>query len=264
MEGHACHDRESPLTQFYKKSYNRLAWILQYARFVCSTRFSVQSYLLGKHAKACTTNMCIINPSLMLTKVLIFCVTVLFIFPATADETENSDAKVALQSLQKAMANVKSISADFRQDKKLSLFSRTITLTGHLKITFPHFFRWEVYSPIKTIITADGEKVTIWDEETNQTNTTSVTDNPVVKNIWTQIDSWFMGRYSVLAKDYKIKVIKKDPLELVFKPRGKPLSAAVDSITIFFREDRKYLNRVILKEVSGDSTVMKFTNIVIK
>ena len=184
--------------------------------------------------------------------------------PIDSNETEKTEAKTALQSLQKEMTNVKSISADFRQDKKLSLFSRTITLTGHLEIKFPHFFRWEVYSPIKTIITADGEKVTIWDEETNQTNTTYVTDNPVVKNIWTQIDSWFMGRYSVLAKEYKITVLKKDPLELVFKPRGKPLSAAVDSITIFFREDRKYLNKVILKEISGDSTVMNFTNIKIK
>jgi len=177
---------------------------------------------------------------------------------------DSEDAKAALQSLQKEMANVATISADFRQDKKLSLFSRTITLTGHLEINFPHFFRWEVYSPIKTIITADGEKVTIWDEETNQTNTTSVTDNPVVKNIWGQIDSWFMGRYSVLAKDYKIKVIKENPLELIFQPRRKPLSAAVDSITIFFRKDRKYLNKVILKETGGDSTIMNFSNIVIK
>jgi outer membrane lipoprotein-sorting protein len=182
----------------------------------------------------------------------------------TESDIGSDDAKAALQSLQKSMANVANISADFKQDKRLSLFSRTITLTGHLEIKFPHFFRWEVYSPVKTIITADGERVTIWDEETNQTNSTSVNDNPVVKNIWTQIDSWFMGRYSVLAKDYKIKVLKKEPLELVFKPRAKPLSAAVDSITIFFRKDRKYLNKVILKETGGDSTVMKFLNIVIQ
>lgn len=181
-----------------------------------------------------------------------------------AEKVDNEATRAVLQNLQKTMANVKSISADFRQDKKLSLFSRTITLTGHLEIKFPHYFRWEVDSPIKTIITANGEKVTIWDEETNQTVTTSVTDNPVVKNIWTQIDSWFMGRYSVLAKDYKIKVIKEDPLELVFKPRAPPLSATVDTITIFFLKDHKYLRKVILKEVSGDSTVMNFTDIVIK
>ena len=194
---------------------------------------------------------------------LIFCIAI-FAFPLKAEDVNSQKAKTALQSLQKEMANVISISADFKQDKKLSLFSKTLTITGHMKITFPHFFKWEVYSPIKTIITADGEKVTMWDEETNQTNTTSVADNPVVKNIWTQIDSWFMGRYSVLAKDYNIKVLKLNPLQLVFTPRGKPLSAAVDSITIFFREDRKYLNKVILKETSGDSTVMNFSNIIIK
>ena len=181
-----------------------------------------------------------------------------------AEEGDNESAKSALESLQKEMANVSSISADFTQDKNLSLFSKTITLTGHLEIRFPHFFKWEVYSPVKTIITADGDKVTMWDEETKKTNTTYVADNPVVKNIWTQIDSWFMGRYSVLAKDYNIAVAQQEPLELVFKPRGRPLSAAVDSITISFRQDRKYLNKVILKEVSGDSTVMNFSNIVIK
>jgi outer membrane lipoprotein-sorting protein len=207
-----------------------------------------------------------------LCSICIICCGVLFSFttfsqqkiaPQLKTSVDPSAAKDAMESLQKAMANVATISADFRQDKKLSLFSKIITITGHLQIKFPHFFKWEVYSPIKTIIVADGDKITLWDEETNQTNVTSVADNPVVKNIWTQIDSWFMGRYAVLAKDYKIKVIKKDPLELIFKPRGKPLSAAVDSITIYFREDRKYLKKVILKETSGDSTIMNFTNIII-
>lgn len=181
-----------------------------------------------------------------------------------ASENKNEKAKLALQSLQQAMADVVSISADFEQEKKLSLFSRTIKLKGNLQIKFPHFFKWEVDSPIKTIITADGDKIKIWDEETGQTNTTNVNDNPVVKNIWTQIDSWFMGRYSILAKDYHIKVVAEEPLELSFKPKGKPLSAAVDNITIFFRKDRKYLKKVILKETSGDSTVMIFSNIVIQ
>ena len=198
---------------------------------------------------------------------LLIAISFLLVFPLIchAESVEKElDAKKALLTLQKAMSTVTKIEAEFVQEKNLSLFSKTIKINGFLTIKFPHFFKWEVIKPLKTTITADEENITIWDEETNKTQTTNIASNPVVKNIWTQIDAWFMGRYAELSKSYKITVVKEDPLELIFKPKTKQLSAAVESITIFFREDKAYLNKVILKEVSGDSTVMIFSNIKIK
>jgi len=171
------------------------------------------------------------------------------------------NAQLILSEIQDSMASVKEIKADFEQEKKLSLFKHVIKLKGNLEIKFPHYFRWEITSPLKTVITADGDTVTTWDEETKETQTLSVKHNPVVKSIWTQIDSWFMGKYDELSKNYYIELIQQDPAILEFKPKSKTIAATVKKITVYFREDKKYLQQVKLEEKGGDSTVIRFLNI---
>jgi len=181
------------------------------------------------------------------------------IYGQVADTEPN--ARLILSEIQDSMASVKEIKADFNQEKKLSLFKHTIELKGNLEIKFPHYFRWEVISPLKTIITADGDRVTTWDEETDKTQTISVKNNPVVKSIWTQIDSWFLGKYDELSKNYYIKLIQSDPAILEFEPKSKTIAATVKKITVWFRKDKKYLKQVKLQEKGGDSTTIKFSNI---
>jgi outer membrane lipoprotein carrier protein len=191
---------------------------------------------------------------------------------ALSADDDVDQVKKALKSLEKEFKNIKSIASDFTQTKKMSLFNRNIILKGRLLIKFPHYFRWEVDEPVKTTVTASGDSIKIWDEESGETQTTSTKNNPVVKNIWAQIDSWFMGKYLLLAKDYNISTLKNEETEsdiplLVFKPKSKPLSVAVQSVTLYFEKatpetsGRQYLKRVILKEKSGDSTVIDFDNV---
>jgi outer membrane lipoprotein-sorting protein len=198
-----------------------------------------------------------------MTLSVIFCFSV-YAGVLLADEQSNLTPKVALSHIKQAMSKVEEIRANFVQEKHLSLFEHTLIISGNLEIKFPHYFKWVVSSPLKSEIIADGDTVTTWDEETDQKVTMSVKSNPVIKNIWTQIDSWFLGKYDILAKSYAISIKSDKPLVLTFVPKSKPLSAAVKKITVYFREDKKYLQKVILEEVGGDSTVMKFSNIKIK
>ena len=191
--------------------------------------------------------------------ILSLCISLYPVHAQVADAKPN--AQLILSEIQDSMASVKEINADFNQEKKLSLFKHTIELKGNLQIKFPHYFRWEVTSPLKTIITADGDRVTTWDEETDKTQTISVKNNPVVKSIWTQIDSWFLGKYDELSKNYYIKLIQSDPAILEFEPKSKTIAATVKKITVWFRKDKKYLKQVKLQEKGGDSTTIKFSNI---
>ncbi len=185
-----------------------------------------------------------------------------------------ADTAAVLESLEKEFKDIKSITGNFVQTKKMSLFNRDILLKGRFLIKFPHYFKWEVDEPVKTTLTADGDSIEIWDEGTGETQNTSIKNNPVVKNIWSQIDSWFMGRYTLLSKDYNIEILKTEKRDgsipvLLFKPKSKPLSVVVESITLYFSKanektsGRQYLKKVILKEKSGDSTIMEFKDIII-
>lgn len=196
------------------------------------------------------------------------------IFSQSKDDTSNYEVQAALSSLEKEFQHIRSISSDFVQTKKMSLFKHDIILKGRLLIKFPHYFRWEVDEPVKTTITAEGDSIEVWDEESGETTHTSTKNNPVVQNIWAQIDSWFMGRYALLSKDYSISILKSEKSSstipvLIFKPKSKPLSLAVKSVTLHFAKGtvkssgRQYLQKVILEEKSGDTTMIEFNNLTI-
>lgn len=196
----------------------------------------------------------------------------LFLTVNVFSEGKKDETRAILNVLEKEFRDIESISADFDQVKKMSLFKREIKLKGNLLIKFPHYFKWEVLEPVKTTVTADGKNIEIWDEETDSTQTLSIENNPVVKNIWSQIDSWFMGKYNLLSKDYNIKISEVDEKEtsipvLVFSPKSEKLSKVIKSVSLYFSEgdratsEKKYLKKVILRENTGDSTVIKFKNV---
>lgn len=181
-----------------------------------------------------------------------------------AVEPVSVDAGVLLQKLQDAMAGITAVRADFRQEKNLSLFAKSVVITGSLEIEFPDRFTWEVKQPIRTRIVSDGSSISVWDGETGITTRTNVRDNPMVKIVWNQIDSWFMGRYSELSEHYDVIVQSESPPVVRFVPKNEKIKLAVGSITVFFRDDLRYLSRVVLAETGGDSTTMDFTNVVIE
>lgn len=210
--------------------------------------------------------------------ILLLCVMALCLpldlFSQTKDVACSSKSKVedALNSLEKEFKGIRSISSDFVQTKRMSLFKHSITLKGRLLIKFPHYFRWEVDEPVRTTITAEDDSIEVWDEESGETTHTSTKNNPVVQNVWAQIDSWLMGKYALLSKDYSISILVEEKSNstipvLLFQPKSEPLSLAIKSVKLYFAKatesssGRQYLQKVIIEEKSGDTTRIEFNNL---
>ena len=211
-------------------------------------------------------------------KTFFFFAVVFILFSSVSAEQVGANSEnitKILKLLEKQFSGVKSISADFVQTKKMSLFDRDIKLKGHLTITFPHYFKWEVFEPVKTTVTADGDSIEIWDAETGKTQKTSIKNNPVVKSVWAQIDAWFMGRYAELAAKYTIQTVADDkgtkelPV-LRFTPKSAKFAKVMKSVTVTFAPPDKntagryYLKKIVLTEQSGDYTLIEFLNTRIK
>ena len=169
----------------------------------------------------------------------------------------------ALESLKIDMAPVTGVDADFRQLKKLAIFSKDLLITGKMTIRPPRFFKWEISSPLKSSVIVKGDSVTTWDAESDEKRTISLKDNPVAGGVWAQMDAFFMGRYDFLRKLYAIELISNSPLTLSFTPLSKPLSSVMRSITLVFgvADGRRYLKRVLMFEKGGDSTTIDFLKV---
>ena len=185
---------------------------------------------------------------------------------AGGDATGKRDGAAAiLATVESGFAQARTLTADFVQTNKISLFDKPMVLKGTLRIDFPDTLEWRVLSPVKTTVKIDGDKAEIWDEATGEKKVFSRSDNPMMSLMWRQLGAWLMGRYEELAKDYDIEPASDSTVDapsLVFRPKNKMIGKVVASVTLRFAKSEGvfHLATVVMREKGGDSTTIVFSN----
>ena len=71
----------------------------------------------------------------------------------------------------------------------------------------------------------------------------------------------FPGNTAALMVENNVSVLQQHPLVLEFVPNEKNMARKmIKSITITFRDDEKYLKKIKILEMSGDTTTIEFSN----
>ncbi len=182
------------------------------------------------------------------------------------DTTKTRDAPpTILAAIETGFTNAKTLTADFTQTNKISLFDKPIVLKGTLRIDFPDGLEWRVLSPMRSTVAIKGDKAETWDEATGERKVFSRSENPMMSLMWKQLGAWLMGRYEVLSEDYNIETSPKSSPEapvLVFRPKNKLIGKVVANVTLAFAKSNGmfHLSTVVMREKGGDSTTIVFSN----
>ncbi|MCK5617295.1 outer membrane lipoprotein carrier protein LolA, partial [Candidatus Pacearchaeota archaeon] len=165
------------------------------------------------------------------------------------------DTKEILTSLERKMSKIDTIQTKFVQTKDLALFNQIIEIKGSLFLKKPHMFAWHIDSPLKQIILLEDNRIKQWDEDTNKVQTFSLSENPSFNIAIEQMSRWISGEYLLLTDEYVIEILKKKPIQLKFTPLENAMAHSfIDSITILFQDDEKYIKEIMIQESSGDTT----------
>ncbi|MBF0384399.1 MAG: outer membrane lipoprotein carrier protein LolA [Candidatus Omnitrophica bacterium] len=177
-------------------------------------------------------------------------------------QAQNSDeVKEVLTNITSQMANLKTVQADFTQEKKMAVFTSPIILRGTLLWEKPDSFAWRIVSPIQYIIVMRQGIARQWEGEHNTIQEFQMSSNPVMRVASSQLQKWFGGNYQKLATEYDVSLAGRQPLILACVPhQDSPESGVIARISIQFREDLRYIERITIEEVSGDITNIKFEN----
>jgi len=188
-------------------------------------------------------------------------------YPAVAGElrdgrvTDAANLPEFLNSLGNKVSDFKTLSTDFTQEKEMAMFKEKIVLKGRIYLEKPSRIAWHVDSPLRYSVLITDKLIRQWDEDSNEVQEISLTKNPIFQNVLNQLTVWFSGDYGSLVEVNVVRLVKHDPLVIEFIPREKNIAKKViKSITITFREDRKYLQQIRIQELSGDVTTIYFTN----
>jgi outer membrane lipoprotein-sorting protein len=186
--------------------------------------------------------------------------------PARAADVHKAraDMEAILKDLGRSASDFTSLKTDFVQEKEMAMFKEKLVMKGRIYLQKPNNVAWHVDSPVRYSVLITDKLIRQWDEDTNKVQEISLVKNPVFQNLLNQMTVWFSGDYVSLLAVNDVRRIQEDPIVLEFTPTGNnAVRKVIKSITLTFREDRKYLKQVRIREQSGDVTTLNFSNTVL-
>jgi len=204
-----------------------------------------------------------IKTSLMISSLLLL-LSALIAETSYAGATDATGISELLTRIGEKVAEFKTLKTDFVQEKNLAIFKRKIIMRGRIYLQKPNTIAWHVDKPVKYSVLITDTAIRQWDEDTDQVQEIPFSKNPVFKIVLNQLTTWFSGNYGSLLNEYTVKVMQQQPYVFEFMPKETNFSRKiVKSITVTFREDEKYLEKIKIQEMSGDSTTITFEHTVI-
>jgi outer membrane lipoprotein-sorting protein len=184
--------------------------------------------------------------------------------PSSAETADAPGIPELLQRIGEKVSEFKTLKTDFIQEKDLAIFKRKIVMRGRIYLQKPNTIAWHVDKPVKYSVLITDTAIRQWDEDTDQVQEIPFSKNPVFKIVLNQMTTWFSGNYGSLLNEYTVKVMQQRPYVFEFMPKESNFSRKIiKSITVTFREDEKYLEKIKIQEMSGDSTTITFEHTVI-
>lgn len=171
------------------------------------------------------------------------------------------DMAAFLADLGRTVSNFTTLKTEFVQEKEMAMFKEKLVMKGRIYLEKPNKVAWHVDSPVRYSVLITDKVIRQWDEDTNKVQEISLAKNPIFQNVLNQLTVWFSGNYGSLLTVNDIKRVQAEPLMLEFIPLEKNVARKViKTITLTFREDRKYLKQMRVREVNGDVTTITFVN----
>jgi len=174
------------------------------------------------------------------------------------------DAAAALFSrMERAAGEVKTISSDFVQEKRLAIFEKVISSRGLFRFQKPDRLRWESTEPVASGFVLNGNKGRRWHQRTGKVEHFDIRREPVMKIVSDQILAWAKPDFAFLRREYRIRVLAEHPLSLRLDPLSPPAAGMPDHLRITFSPDDRYVRTVEIHEKDGDSTVIRFIGTIV-
>jgi outer membrane lipoprotein-sorting protein len=178
--------------------------------------------------------------------------------PLGAQSTNQTAA--LLSQVAENVGRVQSVFTRFVQERHLSLFQEPLRSEGYLCFEKPGHLRWETTLPYQSILVSDGKGVSQFEKVNNQWRKLDLGLADVVQNVTAQIGAVMEGRYAAKQKDYSVTATNtaEGPL-VILTPRHPAMRKMMEAIEIYLARDFRGTRRVVLREVGGDYTDIRFS-----
>lgn len=177
--------------------------------------------------------------------VLLLLLSLAVVFPATAQDLDNPDVRL------------RSVQADFVQEKEMAILARPLISTGTFLFQAPGSLRWEYLTPIHTVLLLHDGKIRKFIKREGRFVEEPSMGLDAMQVVLQEISGWLDGEISdtptFLAE-------KQGGGRIVLTPRKPMLAKIISSIQLQLLGNSGLMKSVTIHEGQGSFTRMVFSN----
>ncbi len=162
------------------------------------------------------------------------------------------------QQFTAAAQKTNSIKSDFQQEKNLSMLSEKITSKGKFWFKKDNLVRMEYNQPFQYLMIINKNNVFVKDGQ--KENTISTKSNKLFQQI-NKITVDCVQGTMLTNPDFKVRVFENAKGYLIeLSPSAKGLKDYFKNINVIVDKKEYAVSRIEMQELSGDNTIINFTN----
>jgi outer membrane lipoprotein-sorting protein len=164
------------------------------------------------------------------------------------------------RSLAEEPLHLRSVQADFVQEKHLKILVRPLVSTGTFTFQAPQSLRWEYRTPVPSILLMHGGRVKKFVERDGRLMEDQGMPFDSMQVVLGQLSNWLDGRF---ADNDLFRVSFADDHTVLLVPRQQALAGLIDRIELQLVDRKGLLNGVTIYEGPDSYTRMTFDNTVL-
>ncbi len=176
-------------------------------------------------------------------------------------QTATSRSQQLLNSLRQSRASYDTVAVRFTQSKSLSLLDVTLESKGLVFFQRPGWVRYEIISPVQSLLLYNGKKVRSYAFSEGQWKLLRSPGAATVGKVLRQIGVWMQGDFSGDQEMFEIDVHPSEQGggRIHLTPRSDTLREFVQGIELNVEKAPDYrVTRVTIRESDTDRTVLMF------
>lgn len=163
----------------------------------------------------------------------------------------------SMADIQEAAGTIRSISADFIQEKHMKILVKPLVSKGSIRFQSPDALRFEYREPIKNVLIMQGKSVSRYIQKEN----TFIRDNASAMGAMTvvmdEISQWLKGDFNTNVFDATIEEAP-EPGRIILVPKEKAISSFIQEIVLVLSEQPGVFKEVVIRENQNSYTRLRF------
>jgi outer membrane lipoprotein-sorting protein len=169
-----------------------------------------------------------------------------------------------LDQIAQRIGPVEAVFTHFAQERHLSLFQEPLCSEGYLCFRKPGRIRWEITRPYQSILLSDGKGVAQFERVNDQWKRLDLGLADAIQNVVSQIGAVMEGRYTGKQRDYTVSATNStEGVIVTLTPQHPAMRKMMKAIEIHLAPDFLGTRRIVLRELDGDVTDIRFSEQVV-